>query len=69
MRTNPTVTVSLLYTGKTASGRDRNTAQIRLRGNWIEEIFNVGERVTITQEIREGKPIFVLQAVTEESQP
>lgn len=64
MRRRPVVTVRPLYAGHFADGKDRVIPEIRLRGVWIEEIFEIGEQVQIAREIRNGEIVFVLERAT-----
>lgn len=64
MRKRPTTTVQPLWRVD-PDGHDYAASMIRLRGDWVADIFPPGTRLIITREERRGEIVLVLERLPE----
>jgi hypothetical protein len=60
MKTRPSATVAYHYAADRRGNHTRG-AQIRLRGKWVSQVFQIGTKLQITREMRNGKVVLVIE--------
>ncbi len=63
-RARPTITVQQCWRQEPGDS-GYVTGMIRMRGNWVLDVFDLGTKLRVTREERQGKIVLILEPITE----